>query len=177
MRKFALKERASIRALSSLISAQVVGKPLSAALRSYGSMLLLDFGRLTKLVGRKRDYLVGEWTLLIEWPDWTMTVPGRGRVTSNSEEESIDKMLPALARQPVTQLSFTPNGRLMLRLRNGAALSCAGTGGPRRGSRLASWTLSSAAHWNVQFRCHRAFVVEAEYGTREATSSRRIGNS
>jgi hypothetical protein len=176
MRKFAIKERASIRALSSLISAQVVGKPLSAARRSHSSMLLLDFGRLTKQAGRKRDYLVGEWTLLVEWSDWTMTVPGRGQGTSNSEYDSIDKMLPALARQPVTQLSFTPNGRLMLRLRNGAALSCAGTGGPRRGAPLALWRLLSAAHWSVAFLCHRAFVA-SEYGPREATSSSRIRNA
>jgi hypothetical protein len=171
-KRFVLKERASIDALSSLISRRIVGKRLSRPRRSFSSMLLMDFGRLIrKPHPKRRDYFVGEWHLLVEWSDWAMTVPGRGRITSESEEESIDKMLPALARQTVTRLDFNRNGRLALQLQNGASFICSGKGGPANGSPLSLWVLLTDVSWSLAFACNRTFVVRAEPRLEEAGPS------
>src|SRR5262249_19814994 len=99
IKHFALKEKASIDAIASLISRRIVGKRLSRPRRSFSSMLLMDFGRLVKKPHPRRNYFGGEWTLLVEESSWIITVPGRGQITSDCEEEPIDKMLPALAGQ------------------------------------------------------------------------------
>jgi hypothetical protein len=157
--KIVLKEKASIAAMSSLISREIIGKPMSRGFRSYGSMLLLHFGRLTKEPGLKRPYFRGEWTLLVEWADWTMTGSDSSRVTDRSEQALIDKIVRRLLKQPVTHLAFNAGGRLVVRLHNGMSLTVYGRGGPRRGSRLCLWSLSNDRHWRVTLGCTRRFVV------------------
>jgi hypothetical protein len=122
----------------------------------------MDFGRLVrKPHPRRRDYFVGEWTLLVEWSHWTMTVPGLGRITSDAEEETIDEMLPALARQTVTRVEFNRSGCLELHLQNGASFICLGKG-PPNGSPLSLWALLTAVSWSLAFTCNRTFVATAE---------------
>jgi hypothetical protein len=109
----------------------VIGKRLSRAVRSHGSMLLLDFGHLTRGQGpRGRDHVRGEWMLVVEWSDWSITAPGSLRVTDRSGYALIDKTLPLLRKQPVCQLAFNANGRL-------------------------------DRQWWVAFRCSRRFVIDS----------------
>jgi len=165
MSKIVVKERGSIAALSSLISSEVVGKPLSRAARSHGSMLLLDFGHLTKTPGLRKRYLFrGEWSLLVEWSDWTITARGLPQVTSDSEQVLIDKTLPTLIKQSVEHFAFNANGRITLRLKNGASFIVSGEGGPQK-DRLSLWLLLRETNWSLACRCGRRFVVYADERT------------
>jgi hypothetical protein len=167
MRRIVVKEKASIAALSSLIASEVAGKPLSRALRSHGSMLLFDFGRLIKTPDSRKRYLFrGEWTLLIEWSDWAITAPGASRITSDSEQALIDNILPTLVKQPIKDLAFNARGTIALRLQNGASFIGSGEGGPRKSS-LSLWTLLSEVNWSLAFSCSRRFVVYSENSARQ----------
>jgi hypothetical protein len=140
----------------------VRGKPLSRAVRSHGSMLLLDFGRLRKVPGlRKRYHLHGEWTLIVEWSDWTIMMPGSPRVADRSDYALIDDTLPRLVKQPVQDLAFNMSGRIAVRLQNGMSFVATGKGGPHR-SPLSLWFLLSDHHWSVTFTCSRRFVVHPD---------------
>jgi hypothetical protein len=160
--KLILKEKASIAALSSLISSKITGKLLSQAFRSHGSMLVFDFGRLRKERGpRKRYYVRGEWGLLVEWSNWRITVSGSPRVTDRSEEALIDKTLPMLLKQPVHQVAFNADGRFMMKLQNETSFIATGKGG-RRPSRLGLWSLFNDGYWGLEFSCSRRFVVSPD---------------
>lgn len=158
MKRIAIKDQKAAIALSSLISSEVREKALSRARRSYGSMLLLEFGCLRSIpLRRGRMSTIGEWTLVVEWSDWSISLPSSMTITEQSDEALIDRVLQQISKSKVETFAFTYRGRLHVQLADGTSLSVFGTGRPYRS--LSAWVLSNERHWYLQCKGNGRFTV------------------
>jgi hypothetical protein len=162
MRKIAIPDGESIKAISTLIATQLVGTAVTGAIRSFGSMLLLDFGKRSKMkistLPKRLLLPVGQWWLLIEWSNWTV-VTASSKLTNRSEYEDIDKVLPDLLGKIVEGLTFNPKGRLEIRMQGGASLVASGAGWRPRDATRETWLLSSNRHWSIALRSPGKYYV------------------
>jgi Family of unknown function (DUF6188) len=131
-------DRTAIEAARKSLAGMSVGE----IARSHGSMFLLTLGQMRAVTGHRKAHRRGEWELLVEAADWTLTLPGGGRVTSDDTVTRIDEIFATLTDTSVGDFDISANGHLCVSLMSGHRLEVGGiAAGLEALSRVSRWTL------------------------------------
>ena len=108
-----LPDNKSVKTLLRAASMRLQGKRLSRVRRSIGSVLLFDFGRLTKFRRQGQQRVFGEWHLLVDMASWTVLKGRTVLLTSENSPNRIDQQIPSLLnRRTVKRLVIHQTGNL-----------------------------------------------------------------
>jgi hypothetical protein len=156
--KIPISDKGSLKAISALLHGYISGAPITAASRSWSSMLVIDIGGSP--ANPKKRTSSNDWSLVVEWGRWRLQSRDEMIVTSRSTEKKIDAAVATLVGQKTESLTFHANGRLSLKLANGLSLNIRPSGAPARAV-ISDWFLLNGKGWSLAFNPNRRFIVEA----------------
>lgn len=146
-----------------IIEKELTGLNISKAGLSVAGIILIKFGNIAIVESRNRDSAyetrdVGEWELLVEQADWSITKDSAVICSADSSSDEINAAISDICNDEISSISIERSGSITISTSDGnISLEVKPT--ECRLERLSQWIIFRRNKWSLEFTYDCEFVL------------------